>query len=217
MKRTIAVFLLPLTLAACATSGIDFNDQKVQQAGIGAGIGCAAGAVLGRVIGNGNDTLRGCVMGAAAGGFIGWQKARTEELAAAQQLKADLATAAPAAKVSPVAVETVSKTNDAGQAVQQRTFKSVSVDIPTGAKGKAQYDAAMDKIKALATKVADQRGEATIDISGTPKAMGLAPTANADDTIVKTDAGNTIRIRKHAAVDVPVGVQRVTVSGGTVV
>lgn len=216
MKRLIAVSLIPLTLTACATGGIDIHDPKTQQTAIGAGLGCAAGMVLGRVIGNGTDTLRGCALGAAAGGYIGWQKARAEELAAAQRLKADLATSAPAAKVK-VDVQTIEKTDDSGKTVQQQAVRDVTVDLPTTGHGRAQYDVAMDKIKSLATKIADQRGEATIDIAGTPRSLGLTSTATADDTIVKTPAGNTIHIRKHVAPDLPAGIQRVTVSGGTVV
>ncbi|HJT17819.1 MAG TPA: glycine zipper domain-containing protein, partial [Thermoanaerobaculia bacterium] len=70
VRKFSAVVLIPILVAACASSNPDDPNAKAKR---GAGVGAAAGAVVGAIIGNqaGGAGKTGAVVGAIAGAAIG--------------------------------------------------------------------------------------------------------------------------------------------------
>jgi hypothetical protein len=94
-----------------------------------------------------------------------------------------------------------------------QAFESVSLDIPLSAKGTPEHDAAMDKLKTLAQRVADERGSSEIVVALTPVDARARKVAATSGT-VQTSKGNTITVSKVADDSVPKGVERITVKAG---
>jgi hypothetical protein len=196
-------------------------DDKTAGAVGGAAIGCAAGALLAHL--TGQSATGGCAAGAVVGGLIGFEKARQAELATAQQARKETVAAlstlppaqAKAVKVGDVKTVEVTATEKATkQTKKYAAFDSVSVDMPTSAKGTPEYDAAMGKLKTLAERVADDRGSAEIIVGvngGDAKVQKIALESNS----VKTKAGNQITVTKRIDPSLAAGMQRITVKAGT--
>ncbi len=210
-----------VALSGCAdiqqSTGVD--SETLNTAG-GAAIGCLGGAFLAKV--TGQNAMGGCLLGAVAGGLIGFEKSRQEEISAATKAQQEAMTAlAPlstsrlvkAGEIKTVEVIATDKTKNETKKFQ--AFESVSLDIPLSAKGTPEYDAAMSKLKTLAEKVADERGTSKIDIAMT------AADAKANKFVLetgsaKTAKGNTITVTKAADNSIPKGTERVTIRAGKI-
>ena len=86
--------------------------------------------------------------------------------------------------------------------------------MPTSLKGTPEYGAAMDKLKTLAERVADERGSSEIIVGvngGDAKVQKIALETNS----VKTKAGNQIVVSKRVDPTLQPGMQRITVKAGT--
>ena len=196
-------------------------DDKTAGAVGGAAVGCAAGALLAHL--TGHSAAGGCAAGLVVGGLVGFEKARQAELTAAEQARketvAALATLPPAqAKAITVGnvktVEVTATEKATNQTKKYAAFDSVSVDMPTSAKGTPEYDAAMGKLKTLAERVADDRGSSEIIVGvngGDAKAQKIALESNS----VKTKAGNPVTVTKRVDPSLAAGMQRITVKAGT--
>ena len=211
-----------LLLSACGSiqekTGLD---NSTIQAGAGAAIGCAGGAFLARA--TGNNMAAGCALGAVAGGVIGFEKARREELAAAQQAQEEASQAlatlpkaqASKVRVGPVVTEQVTFVDKRTKETKKYdAFKQVSLDLTVSTKGTPEYDAAMGKLKTLATRVADERGSAVIEIASAPSDAAAQKVKNESGS-VKTEKGATVTVNKIVSAGVPAGMQRLTVRAGS--
>lgn len=220
MKYVItSAIALCVALSGCAElqqkTGVD---DKAASTASGAAIGCLGGALLARL--TGNDAAQGCAAGAIVGGLVGFQKARQEEIANAEKAKQDALSAlatlpmGQGAKAGDVKTIEVSATDKATHETKKyQAFDSVSIDIPLTAKGTAEHDAAMSKLKALATKVADERGSSEIIVAMTPS-DAKAQKVELLTAVVKTEKGNAISVSKVTDASVPRGIERVTIKAG---
>lgn len=219
---TLSAISLAVALSGCADmqqkTGLD--GKTISTAG-GAAIGCLGGAVLAKI--TGQNSLGGCAVGAVAGGLIGFEKARQNEITAATKAQQEaIAALAPlsvsrqakAGEVKTVEVTATDKSKNETKKFQ--AFDSVSVDIPLSAKGTPEYNAALSKLKALAEKVADERGSSKIDIAMTA-ADARANKVTLETASAKTAKGNTVIVTKAADNSVQTGIERVTVRAGKLV
>lgn len=215
--KLIAQCLAVLTLTSCASiqESTGLNNKTVSTSA-GLTLGCAGGMLMAKLL---NQNLAtGCIAGAAVGGLIGFEKARQEELDEAEKTSAEVMSTmstAPAGK-GVVAEQTktveIETTDPATKAVKKvKTFSSISIDLPLAAKGTPEFDVAIDKVKAFATKLADKRGSSDITLSVSPKSARKYQFTPSKDS-VKSAAGNTINVIKKIDSGVPEGVERVTVS-----
>jgi hypothetical protein len=207
-----------LALSGCATTSGPAADGKTVGAVTGALIGCVGGAVLAKV--TGANPAAGCLAGGAVGGFVGFEKARQQEIADAEQAQQQAIAAvaampggqsAKAGDVKTVEVTATDKTS--GQTRKYQAFESVSVDLPLSAKGTPEYDEAVGKLKTLAQRVADERGSARIEVALT-RADARAHKVALETATVNTAKGNPITVSKAADSTVPKGMERFTVRAG---
>ena len=216
---TLSAVALAVALTGCADmqqkTGLD--GKTIGAAG-GAAMGCIGGALLARL--NGQNAAGGCVVGAVLGGLIGFEKTRQDEISAATKAQQEaIAALAPlsvgrqvkAGEVKTVEVTATDKTKNETKKFQ--AFDSVSVEIPLSAKGTPEYDAALSKLKALAEKIADERGSSKIVIAMTT-ADARANKVTLETATAKTAKGNTVTVTKAADNAVQKGVERVTVRAG---
>lgn len=220
MKYAItSAVALCIALSGCADmqqkSGMD---QKTASTAGGAAIGCLGGALLARL--SGGNAAQGCAAGAVIGGLVGFQKARQEEIATAETARQDALAAlstlpkgqmAKAGEVKTVEVSATDKTTR--ETKKYQAFDSVNIDIPLTAKGTPEHDAAMDKLKKLATRVAYERGSSEIIVAMTPS-DAKAHKVQFLTSVVKTEKGNDISVSKVSDVAVPKGIERITVKAG---
>jgi hypothetical protein len=218
---TLSAVALAVTLSGCAAiqekTGMD---SKTVGAAGGATLGCVGGALLAKL--SGQNPLGGCVVGAVAGGLIGFEKARQDEISAAtkaqQEAVAALAplSAAKQVRVGEVKTVEVSATDkNKNETKKFQAFESVSIDIPLSTKGTPEYDAAIGKLKTLAERVADERGSASIELAMTAN-DARASKVTLETAGVQTAKGNTITVSKFADNAIPKGMQRVTVRAGKI-
>ena len=163
-----------------------------------------------------------CVVGAAVGGLIGFERARQEEMAAAEQARTEamqaMAALPPGKRATAGEVKTVDVTATDKKTKETRKYKafeSVSVDLPLSTKGSPEYDAAMGKLKTLAERVADERGSSEIQVAMTPADVKARKVALTGGT-VNTAKGNPITVSKVSDAGVPAGVERITVKAGRI-
>ncbi len=207
--RVLIVALTAATLAAaCATNG---DASKAQSAGVGAAIGCVGGALLAKLARE--KPGAGCAVGAVAGGIVGYQKARSDELRRAREAAAAipvLAGAAPATVQTQAVVVTDAKS---GKAETVETFKALSMDVPVSQLESPDGKDVMRKLSEYARKVADDRAESVnLDVARTatlakPDAPKRVVLESASERVGK---GSLVR-RRLADVAVPARIQRVTV------
>lgn len=219
-KLTLCAMAAAMVMTGCANlQQGQPSDAKTKSAAGGALIGCLGGAILAKLT-NGN-AAQGCVAGAVIGGLVGFEKARQDEIAAAETARRDALAALatlPKGPVTPVAsevktVEVTATDKTTKETKKYKAFDSVTVDIPLSAKGTPEHDAAMAKLKTLATRVADERGSSQIIVAMQPGDVKLQK-MDLMTASVKTTAGNVITVNKVADETVPKGVERVTVKAG---
>lgn len=214
----VSAVALAVVLSGCASiqesTGVD---AKTMSTVTGSVVGCATGVLLAKA--TRSNALAGCTVGAVAGGLIGFEKARQEEIAAAEQARAEALAAMarlPAAQ-RPVAsevktVEVTATDKDSHQAKKYQSFDSVSVDLPLSTRGTPEHQAALDKLKKLAERVADERGSAELYL-----AMNAADTKAQKvslETIKAPTQKGTVTIFKTVDATLPKGFERVTVKAG---
>lgn len=220
--RRISPLLMATLLTACATT--DPNgafDARTISTATGAAVGCVGGALIAKV--TGQNAAAGCVAGAVAGGFVGFEKARQEEIAAATRAREEtiavLATARPASggpqpHASEVkTVEVTAKDKGRGETRKYQAFESVTIDIPMSYRGTPQYSDAIGKLKTLAERVADERGSSRIDITMT-SADARSHKVALETATAETPKGNPVTVAKVADNSVPRGIERFTVRAG---
>ena len=214
MKQKLsAICILPIFVSGCGgTGGIKDGgiDDKSKSAAIGAAIGCAAGAILAKAMGK--DAGGGCAAGALVGGIAGYEKGRRDELAAAKLAQQDAVSSIQGAKAGEVVTDNISvKEKATGQVKQVQAFREANIDLPLSKKGTPEFNTAMDKLKAFAEKVADERGKSEIIVSLAPKDANTQK-VKADTVEFKTASGKgTVLFSRAVDDNVKTGVERVTV------
>lgn len=204
-KRFVATVLsVSVALSSCANM-----DSKTEGAVVGGALGCAVGAVVAKL--TKNDAGAGCVGGALVGGLIGYQRARSMEIAEANKA-AEVASRVEGAKVTPVETQQVHVTDKQTKKTETvSAFKSVSVDIPVRQLNTPEGREAVAKLEAYARKVAAERAD-TIDmtIAAAPDAGGSANKVTLKTTMETSGKG---KVRRNYVADprVPGNVQRFTV------
>ena len=219
--KSISLTLIAVAVGVSGCASIQQStgmDNKTASAVGGGLMGCVGGALLAK-LGGGNAAV-GWAVGAAVGGFVGFEKARQGEIAAAEQARNEAVAAFAAlpagqkVRASDVKTKEVVVTDkNTRETKKYQAFESVSLDIPLSAKGTPEHDAAMDKLKTLAQRVADERGSSEIVVALTPVDARARKVAATSGT-VQTSKGNTITVSKVADDSVPKGVERITVKAG---
>ncbi|MCQ8897532.1 hypothetical protein NQT62_13910 [Limnobacter humi] len=217
-----------LLLVSCAAPGTNSNPDgsttatapasKTEAAAAGATLGCLGGAILAELMGK--DAKVGCAAGALLGGLAGYEKARQAEIDAAEaaQREAVQAYAALPANQQPKmsAVKTVDVVAEDPKTKEKKSvkaFDSVSLDLPISTKELPEYDQAIGKLKALAEKVADERGSADISI-GMTATDAKARKVKLETATVHTKKGNPITVGRYVSEQIPKGTERFTVKAG---
>lgn len=218
-KNYLLALGLGVSVAGCTSiqQATGMDDKTATITG-GATFGCLGGAVLATALGK--DAGAGCLAGAIVGGLIGFENARKAEIEAAERAKAETmeAFAELPAKDQPKTAEvTTREVVVTDKKTRERktlsTFDSVSVDIPLSTIGTPEYDKAIAKLKALATRVADERGSAEIKIGYAPKEV-KARKIKLETASVNTTKGNPITVTKVEDTKIPKNVERYTVIAG---
>ena len=215
---SLTVLVLAMGLSGCAnlqqSTGMDGKTAGAVGGGV---IGCVGGAVLAKL--GGGNAVAGCAVGAVAGGLVGFEKARQDEIAAAEQARNDVAAAFESrpgqkARVGQVKTGEVTATQKgSSEARKYQAFDSVSVELPLASKGSPEHDAAMEKLKALAERVADERGSSQIIVALAPADAKARKVASSTGT-AQTAKGNTITVIKTSSAAVSKGLERITVKAG---
>ena len=219
--KTLIPLLIAVTLTGCANmQQMTGADDKTASAAGGAALGCLGGSVLAKVLGK--DAAAGCALGAVIGGLAGFEKARQEEIAAAQNARneAEQAFAELPKKDRPKVGQvkttqtevTDKKTNEKKK---YETFESVTLDIPLSTRGTDEYKTAIGKLKTLATRVADERGSAEIDLAYSIADVNKLKVKQ-ESVSVKTDKGGVITVTTLANANIPKGIERYTVRAGKI-
>lgn len=225
LRFKLSVICVALQLSACAElqkqTGMD--DKTTNMVG-GAALGCAAGALIARSSNQNSGT--GCAAGAVIGALVGFEMARQAELAAAEQTRKDAiaafatlprSTNAKAVVVGDVKTVEVTATDKATkQTKKYNAFDSISIDMPSATKGTPEYELAMGKVRALADRVAAERGvsDIIIGVNGVDaKKQKIALSSSAS----KGANGGIVNVTKRIDTTLATGMQRVTVKAGQLV
>lgn len=199
---------------------MDSVDQKTVSTVAGATLGCAGGVLMAQLMGG--DRLTACVVGAAAGGAVGFERARRQELEAAASSRQDIInTVTPMASTKGVLVgeiktqEIKMKTDDGKDTKKIMTFDSLTVELPISTKHRPEHISAIEKLRKLAEKTADERGSAEIILAVRPE-EAKARKMNLNPEATTTAKGKPIAFLRLTDPTVPRGVERVTVQAGPV-
>lgn len=90
---------------------------------------------------------------------------------------------------------------------------TVTIELPLAGKSKRGYTNAMNAVKALAGRIADSRGSATIQVEQATADV-RARKVNISEGESKTKDGNTLIVKKVSTTEVPRGVERYTIQAG---
>lgn len=217
VSRTLLVVATALGVAGCITMP-QGADRKTTDALTGGALGCAGGAILAKLAGG--NAATGCLAGAVVGGLIGFEQARKAEISAAERAQNEalqaMAALPPAQRGSAgelKTVEVVATDKSSRETRKYQAFESVSIDVPLSTKGTPEHATAMGKLKALAERVADERGSADIVIAMAPNEVRARKVALTSDQ-VRTAKGNTITVSRVSDSKAPVGMERITVKAG---
>ena len=90
---------------------------------------------------------------------------------------------------------------------------TATIELPTAGKKKRGYVNAMNAVKALATRIADTRGGATILVEQS-SADVRGRKVNTSEGESQTKNGNTLTVQKSVSSDLPRGIERYTIKAG---
>lgn len=90
---------------------------------------------------------------------------------------------------------------------------TVTIELPTAGKKKRGYVNAMNAVKALATRIADTRGGATILVEQA-SADVRGKKVNTSEGESQTKDGNSLTVQKAVTSDLPRGIERYTIKAG---
>ena len=219
LKKLTSILAAALIITGCANvqqmTGMD--DKTASTIG-GASLGCLGGAALATAFGK--DAAAGCAVGAVMGGLAGFEKARQEEIAAAEKARdeaqAVFATLPAKQQPNPAEVKTtqVEVTDTKTRETKKyEAFDSVTFDIPVSTRGTPEYEQAVGKLKKLAAQVANERGSSEIELAYAQSDVKKLKIKE-EKVSVTTDKGKLITVSKLGRADVPKGVERYTVRAG---
>lgn len=128
MTRLVAIAVV--VLAGCATTQGETvtGSSAGDQAAVGAGIGAVVGYALCKAMGGSDVACRNsALVGAAAGGYVGWQRGKQQDLAEARALEQELRQAR-----LPVTTTTAlaRRVDDAGQPRTMEAWAATDVQLP---------------------------------------------------------------------------------------
>lgn len=208
--KPIARTTLCIVSAAVLVSGCATVDDKTKSAGIGAAIGCGLGALVAK--GTKGDAGKGCAIGAVAGGLAGYLKARQDEIKAAREAAAAVASV-PGASAGTVQTEVVQVTDQAtGKTESVEAFKAISVDVPLSQLATPNGQAVMTKLDTYAKRVADERANTVaMDVSTAPQREPAPKDIEVLSTRTERSGKGQVQRRQLNDVRVPKPLQRVTI------
>lgn len=96
---------------------------------------------------------------------------------------------------------------------EMTVLDTVTIELPTAGKKKRGYTNAMNAVKALATRIADSRGGATILVEQS-SADVRGRKVNTSEGESKTKDGNPLTVQKTVSSEVPRGIERYTIKAG---
>lgn len=209
MKRSVRASLYVLS-AALVSSGCATMDSKAVSTGIGAAIGCGVGALVAK--GTKGDAGKGCAIGAVAGGVAGYMKARQDELKAAREAAAAVASV-PGATAGEVQTQVVQVTDQAtGKTEAVETFKAISVDVPVSQLATPNGQAVMAKLDTYAKRVADERANTVaMDVSTAPTREPAPKDVVVLSSSTEKSGKGQVQRRQLNDARVPKPLQRVTI------
>ena len=182
-------------------------------------VGCAGGLLLAEVV-TGGALTAACLIYAVAGGILVFDKARQEEMTAATNVREELtSTVSPLNKVKGFRVgeiqtkELLLQTPDGQQSKKISAFASLTVDLPISTKARPEYAVAIGKIRMLAEKIANERGEVRIVTAMSPEAARILK-INLNQESASAVNGGSIIFSRVVDKNVPNGIERLTVIAG---
>lgn len=204
-KTSICVVSIALLLSSCANM-----DSKTSTAGIGAALGCGLGALVAK--GTKGDIRKGCAFGAVAGGMAGFLKARQDEINAAREAAAAVASV-PGASAGAVQTQVVQVTDQAtGKTESVEAFKAISVDVPLSQLATPNGKAVMTKLDTYAKRVADERANTVaMDVSTAPQREPPPKDIEVLSTRMEKSGKGQVQQRQLNDARVPKPLQRVTI------
>ena len=221
-RKKLIFLCMAAWLTACEhlPKSVGTVDQKTVSTVAGATLGCAGGVLMAQLVGG--DRLTACVVGAAAGGALGFERARRQELEEATASRQDIITTiSPIANTKGVLVGEVKtqdismKTDDGKDTKKIKAFESLTVELPIATKNRSEHLSAIEKLRKLAEKTADERGSAEIILAVRPEEAKVRK-MNLTPEVITTAKGKQITFLRQPDPNVPRGVERVTVQAGPV-
>lgn len=154
---------------------------------------------------------------AAPSQILAFEQLRKDEIALAEQTRTGFASSfespKDAALVKAEPLQFIELNMTAKKPPESKTvqvFDSLSISMPIALKKRPEYDQAMAKVKALAEKLADQRGGAEIQFFLLP-ADAKANKIKFDSGMAKSPQGNPITVSKSADKSLSKGIQRIVI------
>lgn len=105
--------------------------------------------------------------------------------------------------------------SQSGSSRKMRTLDSVTVDMPLAGKGRPEYTQAMDTLKGLANRLADNRGAASIVVEQSDADI-KARRVNTNTGVTQTSHGKPVTVQKKVDPRLPAGVERYTIRAGEI-
>lgn len=105
--------------------------------------------------------------------------------------------------------------SQSGRTRKLRTLDSVTVDMPLAAKGQGAYTQAMDSLKDLANRLADNRGTSSIIVDQS-EADVRARRVNTATGVTQTSRGKPVSVQKNIDRSLPPGMERYTIKAGEI-
>ena len=151
-----------------------------------------------------------------------FEQQRKSEINFAEQTRLDFMAAFQTKKaaarinVDPLGLNQVTITENQSRRTQSvQVFESLSITLPLALKKNPDYVVAMSKIKALAEKMADERGFSEIQFFLLPTDAAAKKIKFESDT-VKSSRGNPITVSKSADKSLGKGMQRIVVKAAPI-
>ena len=107
------------------------------------------------------------------------------------------------------------KTDDGKDTKKVKAFESLTVELPTTTRNRPEHAGAVEKLRKLAEKMADERGSADIILAVRPEEAKVRKLSLTPD-VITTAKGKQITLIRKIDSGVPKGVERVTVQAGPV-
>lgn len=152
--------------------------------------------------------------------FAGFERSRSEEAELAEQVRVDLVAQLSKEKyqrhmvIEPVSYLDIDVTDSSGRYLRQfHVVDSLRISLPMSFKRRNVYGEITSGVKALAQKLADERGSAEIQFFYNPADVRVQK-ISLTGGVVPTAKNNPVSVVKEADSGTPRGAMRIVVKGG---